>query len=351
VQTKAGVWYAMRILPYRTLDNVIEGAVITFVDISSLKQAQEALRQSQQKFAIIFEKAPIGAALATLPEGTIIDVNESFERMFGYTKQDVVGRTSVQLGINPDPAVRRRQVAELQQRGSVLDAEMKLRTKSGEERTFVNIFGVIEIENRKHILSYMQDITERRQAAEALRESQARLAKEVDAMAQLHRLVIRSVNEADLVPILGEIVDVAIGTSGADFGTIQLLEKKTSDLRIVGQRGFPEWWLSFWDKASKGRGVFGTALERGERVIVEDVEQSPIFAGTPGLEMQLRAGVRAFQTTPLFSRSGSPLGTFSTYYKKPQRPDKRALQLLDLLAWQAAGIIERAKDTGMLTRE
>jgi two-component system CheB/CheR fusion protein len=349
VQTKAGVWYVMRILPYRTLDNAIEGAVITFVDINSLKQAQDALRQSQQKFAIIFEKAPIGAALATLPEGRIIDVNESFERMFGYTKQDVVGRTSVELGINPDPEVRARQAAELQQRGAVLDAEMKLLTNSGEERTFENIFGVIEIENDKHILTYMQDITERKQAADALREGQARLAKEVDAMAQLHRLVLRSVNEADLVPILGEIVDVAIGISGADFGTIELLDTKTSELRIVGQRGFPQWWLNFWDKTSKGQGVCGTALERGERVCVEDVEQSPIFAGTPGLEIQLRAGVRAVQTTPLFSSSGSTLGTFSTYYRKAQRPDNRALQLLDLLAWQAVSIIERAKNTGMLT--
>jgi len=322
---------------------VIEGAVITFVDINGLKQAQHELLQSKQKFSIIFEKAPFGAALATLPDGTIIDVNESFERMFGYTRQEVIGKTSVELGINPDPDLRARQVAELQQRGSVLDTEMKLRTKSGEMRTVVNIFGVIKIENQKHIVSYMQDITERKKAEAALRESETRLARELDSLAKLHKLAMFSANQADLEPILGEIVDVAISVSGADFGNMQLLDTKSSELRIMGQRGFPQWWLDFWDRTSKGQGVCGTALERGERIIVEDVEQNPIFIGTPALEIQRRAGVRAVQSTPIVSRSGRPLGMFSTHYKRPQKPDERALRLLDLLARQAADIIERAQ--------
>jgi GAF domain-containing protein len=202
---------------------------------------------------------------------------------------------------------------------------------------------VIEIGNQKHALSVLQDITERKRREETLRESEARLAKEVDALAQLHRLAALSVDGADLGPILGEIVDVAMAISSADFGTIQLLDPQSSDLRIVGQRGLPQWWLDFWDKVAKGQGTCGTALERGERVIVEDVERNPIFVGTPALEIQLRAGIRACQSTPLYSRSGKTLGMFSTHYKKPQRPNERALRLLDLLARQAADIIERAQ--------
>ena len=84
-------------------------------------------------------------------------------------------------------------------------------------------------------------------------------------------------------------------------------------------------------------------IQRGERVIVEDVERSPIFAGTPALEIQLKAGVRAIQSTPLVSRSGRPLGMFSTHYKTPHRPEERVLRVLDLLARQASDIIERAQ--------
>jgi PAS domain S-box-containing protein len=90
--------------------------------------------------------------------------------MFGYTRREVIGKTSAELGINPNPELRARQFAELQQRGSVADAEMKLRTKSGEERTFLNVFGTIEIKGRKHIASYMQDITEPKWGEESLRE-------------------------------------------------------------------------------------------------------------------------------------------------------------------------------------
>ena len=90
------------------------------------------------------------------------------------------------------------------------------------------------------------------------------------------------------------------------------------------------------------------ALRSGERVIVEDIEQSPIFAGTEALEIQLKAGVRAIQSTPLVSRSGNLLGMFSTHYKAPHRPTDQELRLLDLLARHAADFIEEARLREML---
>jgi diguanylate cyclase (GGDEF)-like protein/PAS domain S-box-containing protein len=141
--------------------------------------------------------------------------------------------------------------------------------------------------------------------------------------------------------VLDEIIEVAIAISGADFGNIQLIDPKTSDLRIVAHRGFPAWWLDFWNSVSAGHGVCGTALECGTRVIVEDVELSPIFIGTPALEIQRKAGVRAVQSTPIITRKGKAIGMFSTHYKTPKQPDERGLLLLDLLARQAADLIER----------
>jgi two-component system CheB/CheR fusion protein len=68
VQTQAGEWYSMRITPYRTLDNVIEGAVITFVDISRAKKAQEALRESESHFRQLAESLPQPVWIC-LPDG------------------------------------------------------------------------------------------------------------------------------------------------------------------------------------------------------------------------------------------------------------------------------------------
>jgi PAS domain S-box-containing protein len=175
------------------------------------------------------------------------------------------------------------------------------------------------------------------------RRAQRQLEADLDAMTRLHGLASRFLPERGaLEPVLIEIVDAAIAIAAADFGNMQILDPRTSDLTIVAQRGFAPWWVEFWNTASAGRGVCGTALELRQRVVVEDIEVSPIFAGTAALDVQRRAGVRAVQSTPLLTRSGKPIGVVSTHYRAPLRLEDRVLRMLDLLARQAADIIERA---------
>ena len=189
---------------------------------------------------------------------------------------------------------------------------------------------------------------------EALRAAKSESAEtrdnrlDLSAMKRLAELSAEFAREGDLKSALTAVVDAAIAITGADFGNIQLLDPASGDLKIAAQRGFPKWWLKFWDRASAGQGTCGTALARGERVIVEDVEQCEIFIGTPALEIQRRAGVRAVQSTPLVSRSGRLIGMFSTHFRAPRRPDERTLTLLDLLARQAADLIDRAQADAVL---
>jgi len=143
--------------------------------------------------------------------------------------------------------------------------------------------------------------------------------------------------------ILLEVLDDAIAITHADFGNIQLVDAQTGDLRIVVQRGFPQWWLDYWNSVSEGHGACGTALEHGRRVIVDDVEQSPIFIGTPGLDIQRKAGVRAVQSTPLVSRRGHKIGMLSTHFRVPFRAGSNDGRLLDLLARHATDVIERSR--------
>jgi signal transduction histidine kinase/CheY-like chemotaxis protein len=195
--------------------------------------------------------------------------------------------------------------------------------------------------NTTGVVLVFRDITERRHAEEALREIEKQLVADLDAMTRLQKIGTLFVHEGDLELVLAEIVDAAISICGSDFGNIQLLDPMSTRLKIVAQRGFPQWWIDFWGAVPEGQGACGTALKRKERIIIEDIEQSPVFVGTPALEIQIKAGVRAVQSTPLVSRSGRLLGMFSTYYKRPHRPEDRALRLLDLLGRQAADIIKR----------
>ena len=90
VQTRTGTWYTMRILPYRTLDNVIEGAVITFVDITESKKAQEALRETQTILNAALDNIQIGIAIADAPSGTLQYVNNAALAILGSDRKQVV---------------------------------------------------------------------------------------------------------------------------------------------------------------------------------------------------------------------------------------------------------------------
>jgi GAF domain-containing protein len=167
----------------------------------------------------------------------------------------------------------------------------------------------------------------------------AELASDLVAMTRLHQLSTRLIQAGELNALLGEIIETAIDLTRANKGNIQLFQGGV--LRIMEQRGFDSRFLDYFNQVEHGKAACGTALQRKERVIIEDVATSPIFAGTTALDVMLAAEARAVQTTPLVNRSGWILGMISTHYSMPQRPSERDLRLLDLLARQAADLIER----------
>jgi len=175
-------------------------------------------------------------------------------------------------------------------------------------------------------------------------------AEKEHAMNRLDKISTLYVNNGDLSAILNEILEMAISFTGTDMGNIQLLDAESGLLRIMAHHGFKQPFLDFFTTVGHGTATCGTALHRGERVIVEDVTRSPIFAGTPALDVLLAAGVRAVQSTPLVSRSGRLMGMLSTHFRSPHIPEEHDLQLVDLLAHQAADVIERKKSEEALRR-
>ncbi len=175
-------------------------------------------------------------------------------------------------------------------------------------------------------------------------ERERRLSRELEVMNRLHRLSLRCVRAAELRSVLDEVVETAIAITRADMGNLQLLDPGTGVLRIAAQRGHEQGWLDFFSAVEEGLGAScGLALTSGARVIVEDVARSPVFVGTPALEVQLSAGIRAVQSTPLLSSSGALVGMLSTHFRVPTTPDEADLKLLDLLARQTADVLDRQR--------
>lgn len=143
-------------------------------EISEFKRIKEELSKSEVLFSTIFEKSAFVSVLSSLPDGVLVAVNEAFERVFGFAREDALGKTTLALGINPDAEGRTRVLEELKKKNSVRNLELRLHTKSGEEKFFAVNVDVIEIGERKYILNTMQEITERMRAEEALRESESK---------------------------------------------------------------------------------------------------------------------------------------------------------------------------------
>jgi len=143
---------------------------------------------------------------------------------------------------------------------------------------------------------------------------------------------------------LAGILDAAIALTGADKGNIQLPDIVSGSLVIAAQRGFYEPFLNFFASVRHGdAATCGTAFDSGKRIVVEDVKESEIFAGRPALDILIKAGVRAVYSTPLTSSAGQILGMISTHFERPHRPAESELQLIDLLARQAADYLERKR--------
>ncbi|KUG24018.1 chemotaxis protein methyltransferase cher [hydrocarbon metagenome] len=95
LQTRAGAWYTMRILPYRTIDNVIEGAVISFVNITERRRAEELLRQSEDKYRTILTNIQEGYFEVDLA-GNFTFFNDSLCQLHGYSRQELMGMNNRQ---------------------------------------------------------------------------------------------------------------------------------------------------------------------------------------------------------------------------------------------------------------
>jgi len=153
-------------------------------DISERKLAEDALRESESRFAAFFNASPVGIAISGIQSGKILDVNPAFSKLFGYDRQEMIGRAATELQGWINLADRERLIAVLREKGHIHNSESKYQNKSGEIGDLLFSMEIVDIKNEKYILTTALDITERKQAQEIVLRSRSELAK-AQAMAHL----------------------------------------------------------------------------------------------------------------------------------------------------------------------
>jgi diguanylate cyclase (GGDEF)-like protein/PAS domain S-box-containing protein len=133
-----------------------------------LERSNAVLMQSEKKFTTAFASSPVAASIATASEGRIIEVNENFERDFGWNRGDLTGQTAMDIGLWPDPKLRQQWAEVLKRHGRTVNYETVWRHRNGGLRN-VSISGeIIELDNVPCILAYTTDITSRKAAEEQI---------------------------------------------------------------------------------------------------------------------------------------------------------------------------------------
>jgi signal transduction histidine kinase len=191
------------------------------------------------------------------------------------------------------------------------------------------------------------EFIERRLSENALRESERRLSIELADTKLLQHLSAQLIEGQGSERLYETVVDAALWIMRSDYATMQVLHPgrgSHGELRLIASRGLDEAakqrfeWVSAKDATTCAR-----ALQTKARVIAPDLVQCEFMAGSAGQAALLEVGIRASQTTPLISRSGKTLGMMSTHWSEPHQPSERDFRLLDILARQAADLIERSQ--------
>ncbi|MGZ4975153.1 MAG: sensor histidine kinase, partial [Limisphaerales bacterium] len=151
----------------------------------SLLASERALRLSEEKFAVLFHKAPFAVGLQRFGDSIFVDVNEAFLRMFGLPKEKVVGKTDIDINMIPDPQERANVLMELQAGGGVLrQREIRMGARDGRDYVVLINADIVQIAGEMYLLATSEDITKRKRAEEALQKAKAQLQEHATNLEQ-----------------------------------------------------------------------------------------------------------------------------------------------------------------------
>ncbi len=172
--------------------------VLQHNDITESKIAEEALQKSETKFRLAFHTSPDSINLNRASDGMYIDINEGFTKILGYTRDDVIGKTSLSLNIWENSENRKKMVDGLLKTGYVENLKAQFIGKNGEIRVGLMSARIIQLDGEDIILSVTRDITELMKAEDRLRASEEKFR-------QIYKNILDIYYEANLAGIILEI--------------------------------------------------------------------------------------------------------------------------------------------------
>jgi len=183
-----------------------KGATVVVHDITERKAVEEALQESEERFRLTFNTCPDAVNINQFETGLYVDINDGFTQLTGYTREDVIGRTSGESNIWHDPGDRQKLIHGLREKGSCENLEAQFRRKDGSLTTALMSAIIINLKGTPHIISIIRDISDIKVAEEEKQKLQAQIqqVRKMEAIATLAGGIAHEFNNA-LMGIVGNI--------------------------------------------------------------------------------------------------------------------------------------------------
>ncbi len=163
---------------------------------ANLLAAERALLSSQQLLTHAYYNSPDGFTINSIPNGKYIEVNEGFTRLTGYTREESVGRSPVDMNLWVNPGTRQQFLADLVEKGMIRNFEIQFRTKAGQFRDGLLSGSLVTLGGVQHAVVSVRDITEMKAAQEALLQSEERFRAFVE---NLHVGIVSCDHEGHII--------------------------------------------------------------------------------------------------------------------------------------------------------
>ncbi|MFZ6644072.1 PAS domain S-box protein [Undibacterium sp. TJN25] len=319
-------WLMLEIQPVQDENGQLLHFIAVGTDVTKPKQYEIDLRISESKFSSAFRCVPDAISITRVHDSRIMEINDTYERVIGYSREETIGKTSLELDFWPSRSEREKLGEQVRRQGIVTDFPARLRIKSGQIRDFLYSSTSFTVDGEEYFLTSVRDVTEQKKIEKQKGELDRALLKLAQGAQAKDRESYFEILVADLASALG-----------VDRAFLGLRVPHTPDkLRSIAnyQNGKPAGNQEYSYLGTPCESIMGGAIT---------IFAHSVAALFPKDHALLEQGWESYAGAPIHDTMGNIIGVLNIMNKQPLENPELAKSLLEVFSERASTELERKR--------